>query len=208
MTLLGQCPSLRRLAIRSLRCEAYVALLTAAGLRGLEELELEEVFAHHANGPYDEAAPVDWHACFANLRSLRSLRLLGCWGIDALLETLLADAALCPALRSLSVHARDLIPSESAEMSEEVQQAGMTVPSAPLVGRLLAARPLLHFSVDVPPLRDYLFVSAQCDDSESNELHTNAWQHVQDGFAAVSSSHSGRVHVTLTPLGFDMEMDG
>jgi hypothetical protein len=205
VTLLGQCPLLRRLAIRSLRCEAYVPLLTAPGLRGLEELELEEVFAHHANGPYDEAAPVDWTACFANLRCLRSLRLLGCWGVDALIETLLADASPCPALRMLSVHTRDLIPSPSVEMSEEVQEAGMTVPSAPLVGRLLAARPLLHFALDVPPLRDYLFISAQCGDSESNDLHNNAWQSVHDDFAAVAAEHSGRVAHTLTSLGLDMD---
>jgi hypothetical protein len=94
--LMGQCASLKHLTLRSplLYGGRFLAFFTAPSMRQLESLSLHGFFAAQSFPGYPAVPLEDYTAAFASLRSLHTLTLSDCFGLDVLLPHLTAAASL------------------------------------------------------------------------------------------------------------------
>lgn len=135
----AQCAKLRRLHVLYplLYGSAFLRFFGCASLSALEDLSLD-LFRCRGNGYQQSAvAPADYRASFAALRQLRSLQLIRCDSIDALLP----HAAAAPLLRRVRVQ-----PSYCDWFEPEVSAVGAPcagVPSAAVLSALLTSAPQL-----------------------------------------------------------------
>jgi hypothetical protein len=158
---LRDCRALRRLDMLVIYDDVWAQVLAApssALSRTLESLSLAWVQTGGVITVPLELTPVDWRACFANLRAnLRHLRVNGCRDLVPLLQALVdvnAEADAPPALRQLELVLANssLSPSPSPSPSPSSSDAAGDARAllAQTLRRLLLSMPHLELRLCLP----------------------------------------------------------